>query len=344
MDLQRPREISRRNRLGFGILRTLEHVLGNNVLSPQPARRALRYAQDRVRRDILEDLKGYGTGRTLDVPEVHTVDEMVRARREGHPVVIRGVAKAWPCTERWTMEFLADQWGDVPVNMIKDHITDDSPVVGKTTIADVVKDIDGRKPTYARFVPILHRRPDILNDLDMEFCRPVISDDGQVRLWGQKTKKGVPLRSHLFFGEAGGVTKTHCELTSNLFVNIRGVKEWVLIPARFLPALNSPVTRNPGVFGTVFDPTVEDDPEFPLMKYCDIYRFELNSGDVLYVPPFVWHHVRTLTRNVSIGIRWYSWRDAVAQTPLLNLLTILATRPTLYHAIKNAVEYADVHG
>jgi hypothetical protein len=98
------------------------------------------------------------------------------------------------------------------------------------------------------------------------------------------------------------------------------------------------------VFGTVFDPTIEDDPGFPLMKYCDVYRFELNSGDVLYVPPFVWHHVRTLTKNVSIGIRWYSWREAVAQTPLLNLLTILATRPTLYHAIKNAVEYADVHG
>jgi ribosomal protein L16 Arg81 hydroxylase len=81
-----------------------------------------------------------------------------------------------------------------------------------------------------------------------------------------------------------------------------------------------------------------------MSRYVDWYEVMLEPGDVLYNPPFYWHHVANITDNVSVGVRWYSFRDAMQAAPLKNILSFMATNPTLFEASRNAIEYGKTHG
>ena len=42
--------------------------------------------------------------------------------------------------------------------------------------------------------------------------------------------------------------------------------------------------------------------KFPKLESITPYEIELHAGDVLYIPPFFWHHVESLTNCISVLI------------------------------------------
>ena len=50
------------------------------------------------------------------------------------------------------------------------------------------------------------------------------------------------------------------------------------------------------------------------------------------------------TDYVALGIRWYDFSCAMKASATQNLLSFMATNPTMYSAVKNAVEYGKTHG
>jgi len=285
----------------------------------------------------------HADGHLLPV-EVATQDAFIAAAaRRDSPVVFRRGAADWPCSSKWNVEYFKDRCSKTEVFTISDHITETGSVRGRTSLGDVIGAF-GSGSQYARFVPIIHTFPQVLQDLDMAFCSAVIGRGRRpVKVWGDKGK-GVSIRSHLFIGEEGTKTNTHCELTNNLFFNVVGRKEWIVCPPAYMFALRSPVTKNPGVFGSRYLADGAHQQGFSLAERLPKYRILMEPGDILYLPPFYWHEVRNRSKNISLGLRWYAFADGMLSSRTLNLLSLLATRPSMLKAIRNATEYGKVHG
>ena len=226
------------------IFRFLEHFTNNGI--DQQSYDHGRFA--RFREYLASKAYRPESGGYLQARQVSSKEEFVAACASRRmPVVFKGGASGWPCSEKWNFEFFRNNCSRTEVFNISDHITENGSVRGKTNLGDIIRAFgNGGKNggQYARFVPIIHTFPEILRDLDMDMCTEVIGKRKKgVKLWGSK-EKGVAIRSHLFLGETGTKTNTHCELTSNLFVNVVGRKEWIVCPPSYLFAL--PGDQEPG--------------------------------------------------------------------------------------------------
>ena len=96
----------------------------------------------------------------------------------------------------------------------------------------------------------------------------------------------------------------HFDDVHNIFAQIRGKKRFLLFPPTnylsFYPPLES--DYSPTCSRVDADqPNLELFPKFPLDKKIEVI---LNSGEILYLPPFWWHHVTALDENISLAF-WY---------------------------------------
>ena len=48
----------------------------------------------------------------------------------------------------------------------------------------------------------------------------------------------------------------------------------------------------------------EERAKHPLLKSADWYQIDLYPGDMLYIPPFHWHHVESLDDSITTLIPW----------------------------------------
>lgn len=51
---------------------------------------------------------------------------------------------------------------------------------------------------------------------------------------------------------------------------------------------------------------------FPKFAEAVPYVHELHPGEIMYIPPFFWHHVESITESVSVLIPF----DMVAEDPV----------------------------
>lgn len=190
---------------------------------------------------------------------------------------------------------------------------------------------------YARFVPLFKNHPELFDHFDRNWVASYVGR--KVKLWGS-SGDAVPLRSQLFIGEKGTQTSLHCAMTNNLFVQVYGEKKWIIYPPSYNPILEPPVTRAPGFFACYYDPFDVDEEAFPAARYFDRYEAHLKPGDVLYNPPFHWHHVSNSTDSIGIGIRWYWKVSARKSCWTQNRLSFMATNPTMKEFLQHGDDFA----
>jgi hypothetical protein len=343
--IENAKAISPFDRMTFTSLRFMEHFAGRRIGEYTPVKNSIKKLYAMNERSILKKTEACSEGGFFDIdqyddlsPEKFRQEYLSSAR----PMVFRGAAKNWPCTRKWSPEYFGDKYGDDQVILINDHIATDESVEETITLREIIDNLDSEKAKYARFVPILDNHPELFDDFDTSWLSQRIHKKGLVKLWGNKGK-GTSLRSHLFIGRKNAKTDVHCALTNNFFVNVYGKKRWFLISPEYNPMIYSPVNWGPGVFGTEVSPLDRDDPKHPLWKHVKGYMVTLNPGDVLFNPPFWWHHVTNITDSVAIGIRWYDVVNAMTASSTQNILSMLATNPSMISAALNAVEYGNTH-
>ena len=104
--------------------------------------------------------------------------------------------------------------------------------------------------------------------------------------------------------------------------------------ARFQALLEPPVNRTP-YFHSAYDPEHPDFTKYPGMAYVDRLEFVLEPGDVFFMPPSWWHHVRNLTGSIgttSAIIRWSTNEAADTQAEIGT-----TTNPTSRTALQSAL-------
>lgn len=275
-------------------------------------------------------LEAAGEGRLIDIE--YRTDLGLKEFNEHYvrrdiPVVFKGAALKWGSVKRWDFDFFSTHYGSDAVPLFDG----DNPEAGieYTPLSEVINRIKaGDKKAYFRFYNVLWRHPELRADFDHEWLQ-------------QHSHRNRYFESfQAFIGGAGSVTHIHNAHIANLFVQVHGVKEWVLYPNYYVPFIDPPSTLN-GIYRNApirhgsfpFSPFSPNYEGYPYWKYLNGYRVRLEPGDVLYNPPFVWHTVRNESHSIGIGYRWINAWHSLRCSPTYYLLDVMAYRPNYFKSL-----------
>jgi lysine-specific demethylase 8 len=161
---------------------------------------------------------------------------------------------------------------------------------------------------------------DLPHALYGDFELPRLCDDAEFAQQHQ-VGQGKLYSCMLWFGPRGTVSPLHYDPLDNLLMQVVGTKQVLLYP-RTAGLIDDAIDDNgkislaeqgawtyAGSGGTQYNtsPVNVEDPDFakyPLFASSSPIECTLNPGDVLFIPAKWWHHVRSLTRSVSVNA-WF---------------------------------------
>jgi len=311
----------------YKAFQVLDHFMGRRTVV-----KLLGGVRYRAFMHMARTLQQQGEGTIIDV-EYHTALDLERFKsyhvKHGIPVVFKGAAKDWPSVKHWTLDHLKALHGTDEVPLLTAEGNNPEGGIEFTTLARVIERIQaGDHRAYFRFYNMLTRHPEHLEDFDQEWLK--------ARSHRQKYFSSF----QVFIGGAHSRTELHNSHIANLFVQVHGVKEWVLYPNHYVPFLD-PISTMNGIYrntparagGKQFSPFTPDYEGYPWYRYLDGYRVVLEPGDVLYNPPYMWHTVFNRTDSIGIGFRWINAWHSLRSSPVYYLLDLMAFRPNYFKSI-----------
>lgn len=275
-----------------------------------------------------------GTLKEVDrVKNISDYDLKKKYIKQGIPVVLEGKAKDWGCVNKWTIDWLYENYCEDKVTLFdavnsnSDNINYD---VEETTLKSVLDAIKSNDPSkYSRFNRMLYHHPDLINDFNWKW------------LYGMRNKISSGKTFQLFIGGKDSRTTLHSASEHNLFTQVYGKKHWYLYAPENDIILNPPITRSP-YFYSKFDPDNADFQAYPNANFLQTWECELKAGDVLFNPPSWWHQVTNLSNSIGVGFRWFSPLDSFKSSFTQTLLTIMSTNPPIWTATKNRTDFANI--
>ena len=286
-----------------------------------------------LKQRMLESIRQNGQSRIVPLPRVKNLDRKTFIREfvnKSHPVVFEGAARDWDCCRKWNFDWIKQQYGDDDV-MLVDHARQDRNPLQKPiehlTLGDLIDGIDHGSLKYARFHPLLQRHPELRLDLNQKWLKEHLTNRHTSWLHFYT----------LFLGGKGTDTAIHNAGNENMFVQIQGQKKWRFYPVEHSPIFDPPANRSPYKY-TGYRPDQPDDELYPMARHMDWYETVLEPGDVLYNPPYYWHHVSNPTSSIGVGCRWNNMRTAVLASPVLATLEMFNTNPNAVRGMMMAVK------
>lgn len=258
-----------------------------------------------------------GPGRTYPVPrerDLSLEDFKRRYLGRNEPVVLEGAAKDWACCRKWTPEHLSAACGD------RDALLVDAEGLstGKTekgfellTVSDLVANIRQGGDKYLRFSPLVQAVQELSEDLNLAWLRE------------RRTRASFGNTYYLFLGGAGTTTSLHSDQPCNLYVQVFGEKRWTLYSTFDTPFMDPEAETGYVRCGASKD-----------LRCVDAYEVTLKPGDILYVPPHMWHSVENLSETIAVGYRFSSVTAALGASALLSLIRLISAKPPLWKTVK----------
>ncbi len=233
------------------------------------------------------------------VPSVADLDSEAFERdhyRASRPVVIRGGARSWPAFGSWSpasfRERFAQRTVSVAINRrgAFDYAAARQEAMPFHRAADLIR---ADRPEGEVFHYVQQK------SIPAEF--PELLAEVRVPRWIDRPEWIAA--TNLWFGGAGNVTPLHFDRDNNFFAQLAGRKQMTLFdPSHFLdlyPNLDSPLSHISCV-----DLLAPDYEAFPALRDASPLEVLLEPGDLLYLPPYWWHMVRSLDAAISINFWW----------------------------------------
>jgi cupin-like protein len=248
----------------------------------------------------------------VPVPRVAPTASQIDFRK---PVIFAGAARDFRAYGKWTPAFFAERYGEAIVPYV-DHFKDRGGELEYATLREVINRLDNGTLKYAKFSGLLHEHPELCEDFDWDVNKRLLPD-------------GTFLSSMQFFlGGPGTRTMTHCAISLNVFVQLFGTKRWLIFPPSLTPAVHPVLDRAPYFRSSDF--FEEPDPlvDARYRKYPG-YECVLEAGDVLYNPPYYWHHVSNPTASIGVSFKYQNPWVSLRTAPWMFFMSILATNPNI---------------
>lgn len=257
-------------------------------------------------------------------PELSSDDFKILFYNKSKPVVFKGAAKNWPCCKNWDLNYFTSFFGKKDVLLVDLHgltTQKDEKKFEVLSVADLVSNINSGGDKYLRFSPLVEQHPELANGLNLKWLNSL------------KSRWSIGNTYYLFMGGKQTVTHLHCDQPCNLFVQICGKKKWTLI-ATDQSHLVYPQATQTAYFKSAVNLAKYDVQQFPLFRKASRWEVVLDEGDVLYVPPHVWHYVENLTDTIGVGFRFSSISAAVRSSFMFTFLRFCAQNPPMWKTRK----------
>ena len=108
---------------------------------------------------------------------------------------------------------------------------------------------------------------------------------------------------NVWIGPGGTVSPAHTDKKHNVLCQVAGYKYVAVFypdQGRALYPDTTPMFENT----SRVDLDSPDMEEFPLLSQLQGHHTILGPGEMLYIPPLVWHYVRSLEQSFSVSFWW----------------------------------------
>ena len=230
----------------------------------------------------------------LDCPDI--AEFVTEAKLPARVTKLTGAMEDWPALTSWSPERLVRLAGPrtVPVE-IGGRYTDTDWTQELMTVHQFVENFlcdesEDRRVGYLAQHQLLSQVPALKEDiLTPDYCFTGDSDEEpDINVW---------------IGPGGTVSPAHTDKKHNVLCQVAGYK----YVAVFYPDQGSslyPDTTPMFENTSRVDLDRPDTEEFPLLSECQGHHTILGPGEMLYIPPLVWHYVRSLEQSFSVSFWW----------------------------------------
>ncbi len=253
-----------------------------------------------------------GSPKILQWNPNHEITHEIIGRKE--PIVLKNtVVHSWPAMKKWNWSYISNNFGMNTLESVK------------CTNTYLTFDPDRRVPLKLNVsIPFFTRNMNrndffdcIVNSENVQLPNcpdqflghyyfgsvPVkLKNDLLPNRFLYNTKKDFEAnRQFIWISSSGMITHTHFDQDYNLFVQLMGRKRftlWSTFQHEFMytyPRIHPLWHKSQVNYKNV------DTYKFPAFTNARAVQIELGPGDMLYVPPYTWHYVETLSPSVSLS-------------------------------------------
>jgi len=219
------------------------------------------------------------------------------------PVVITGLADAWPAMKNWDLSYFSNKFGQVKASTI--------PIKDGRCYADTETGVD------IKSVPI-QQSIELIESGETYDSRAITSPIDVFPLSFQEDyitplycANGTYLNSRIWISPKGTVTPLHQDLPENLYVLVKGEKKIILFPPSAPVYCHSRFSKIPNM--AKVDPEAPDYMMYPRFNEAQPYITQLKAGETLYIPGLWWHHLSNSESSIAINFWWsQGWKTALS--------------------------------
>ncbi|XP_055693280.1 bifunctional peptidase and arginyl-hydroxylase JMJD5 [Lutzomyia longipalpis] len=237
---------------------------------------------------------------SLELPSIQEFRENFFSPRK--PAVLLECINHWPARDKWKdlgyfihhfghrtvpieigSQYTEANWGQKLVQL-KDFIERQFISRSEETVIEYLAQHD-----------LLEQIPELKEDIRIpDYCYADTTEtDVEVKMW---------------FGPWGTVSPLHYDKKHNLLAQVVGTKRILLADPHDAEAVYP-------FDGKMLSNTSQVDLEnvdwekFPKIREIAFYQVHLHEGEVLYIPPGWWHHVRAISNSISLSFWWESSKE-----------------------------------
>lgn len=214
--------------------------------------------------------------------------------RTSTPVILTGMTTDWPAQRLWSLDYFAQRFGSrlVSAGVTRNgvlQVSDDQGVHQvEIEFGRYLESLRAGRSDYYVLSPVDERLPELLDDvIEPDPCRT--ASWHTVRLWLSGCDTCSPL---------------HRDWPENLYAQVFGRKHFLMIHRKETRRVyRRPITSGAPNFSQLNTDDV-DFARFPLFRDVPRMEFDVNAGELLYIPRMWWHQVKSLEVSASINF-WF---------------------------------------
>jgi hypothetical protein len=245
------------------------------------------------------------TSNTARVPEIDYGDyeQFLAATERGtRPVVINGAMDDWKALETWNLDYFRSRFGETTVRVTasRDGICRGDPALGfshvfrhmplREFLDSVAPDADANR-TERYYLQLLAMRGEFVE------LREAITIPHLIH---SPERPGM----FLWIGAAGNVTALHFDESFNFLAQVVGRKRLVLFSPDQTELLYPHAADSKIPTMSQVDVERPDFEAFPRFREAQGIEVTIGPGQMLYIPLFWWHTVRSLDPSISVNFWW----------------------------------------
>lgn len=237
-------------------------------------------------------------------------------KKINQPLVIKNFLRDAPILELTSQDKLIEDYGEREVMCIES-----GTLAGKKEESNIGQNLNIKKVTLKDFLTL----PEFENHYINNFFGLFDNDDFLNYCRGKELEELMQRPNVLtqwFVARNKNTGSTlHCAVSLNLFLNVKGRKEWYFIDPSY-SSIMKPAMSKHGIFCvSELEESFDENfykrliQDYPFMKHVPIYKTVLEEGDMLFNPPWWWHRVKNLSsQTIGIATRFESPIKAITNS------------------------------